>query len=47
MVPAFSRPRGSIIGTTPEVETVIRRLPIESPAPSAIVSIAVLTLSKL
>ena len=41
----ISRPVGSIWGTTPEVESVIRRLDRLSPSPSEAISSACLTLS--
>ena len=39
MVPA-SPPQRGISGTTPEVESVMRRLEIDSPSPSAVIAIA-------
>ena len=41
----ISRPVGSMYGTTPEVESVMRRLDSEMPSPSDAISSACLTLS--
>ncbi len=46
MVPASSPQRG-ISGTTPEVDSVMRRLEMDSPSPSAAIAMASRTWSKL
>ncbi len=44
---AASAPQRPISGTTPEVESVMRRFDSDRPSPSAAISIASRTLSKL
>jgi hypothetical protein len=46
MVP-ISWPARTISGTTPDVDSVMRRRDSDSPSPSATTSMAALTLSKL
>jgi hypothetical protein len=43
----ISAPARAIIGTTPDVESVMRRLEMESPSPSAMTPMASRTASKL